>query len=479
MKNSKQLLRNLGVYGFDHLELVIIASLVSEDPLLLIGKAGTGKTYLLNSLSEALGLEHRHYNASFLSFDDLVGFPYPDSNGESVSFLKTPATIWGAESVLIDELSRCKPEIQNKFFSVIHEKKLQGIGLDKLRYRWAAMNPIVSENSDSDDFYEGSISLDQALADRFAFIIEVPDWNELTTEEQELVIYPAGEGATTGNSNELINLIAELRPKFLNQILTPTRDIITYCRIISTLLGNAGLRISPRRARLLARNFTALFLVAKSIGFRFDEKSIGGIFKSGLRWSLPHRAWKSKLPDNVIDAAHAECIKVVLKSNQQERWLTEFLLAPTLPAKINMLLEDPVSREAKSLAVLQLIRQKSPAQTAVFAFSAQPILADGNLIDDEALNALTSISIKIMKVDGQLEWREPNTTNKTKHPSWSSCVHYINSLPDDQPLRKIRAKQLLLYLLCNSVAVPEPEFIETQLNDCFKMLSGYYTSKNE
>lgn len=185
MKKSNKILRKLGVYGFDHLELLILASLVSEDPLLLVGKAGTGKTYLLNSISEALNLEHRHYNASFLSFDDLVGFPFPDSKGKSVSFLKTPATIWDAESVLIDEISRCKPEIQNKFFSIIHEKKLQGMALEKLKYRWAAMNPLQGVSTGADDFYEGSFSLDQALADRFAFIIYVPDWNELTKEEQE------------------------------------------------------------------------------------------------------------------------------------------------------------------------------------------------------------------------------------------------------------------------------------------------------
>ena len=32
---------------------------------------------ILNSLPEALDLEHRYYNASLLSFDDLIGFPYP------------------------------------------------------------------------------------------------------------------------------------------------------------------------------------------------------------------------------------------------------------------------------------------------------------------------------------------------------------------------------------------------------------------
>ncbi|MFP8876991.1 MAG: AAA family ATPase, partial [Myxococcota bacterium] len=107
-------LSELGVYGFEPQETILLASLVTEDPLLLIGRSGTGKTFLLNSLSEALGLEHRHYNASLISFDDLVGFPYPDDAREKVRFLETPATIWGAESVLVDEISRCKPEHQNR-----------------------------------------------------------------------------------------------------------------------------------------------------------------------------------------------------------------------------------------------------------------------------------------------------------------------------------------------------------------------------
>ena len=103
-------LSRLGAYGFQTQEPIILAALVTGDPLLLIGRSGTGKTFLLNSISEALGLDHRHYNASLISFDDLVGFPYPDEGRTCVRFLQTPATIWGAESVLIDEISRCKPE---------------------------------------------------------------------------------------------------------------------------------------------------------------------------------------------------------------------------------------------------------------------------------------------------------------------------------------------------------------------------------
>lgn len=140
-------LTRLGVFGFDRYEPVVLAALVSEDPLLLIGRSGTGKTYLLNSLSEALELEHRHYNASLISFDDLVGFPYPDPESGGVKFLETPATVWGAESVLIDEVSRCKPEHQNRLFSLVHERRVQGIPLPRLRYRWAAMNPPSNDQS--------------------------------------------------------------------------------------------------------------------------------------------------------------------------------------------------------------------------------------------------------------------------------------------------------------------------------------------
>ena len=122
-------LADLRVYGFDRHETTILASLVTEDPLLLVGRSGTGKTFLLNTLSEALGLEHRHYNASLISFDDLVGFPYPDEAHSTVRFLETPATVWGAESVLIDEISRCKPEHQNRLFSLVHERRLQGLPL--------------------------------------------------------------------------------------------------------------------------------------------------------------------------------------------------------------------------------------------------------------------------------------------------------------------------------------------------------------
>jgi MoxR-like ATPase len=77
----------LGVFGFDRLEPVILAALVTEDPLLLIGRSGTGKTYLLNTLSEALELEHRHYNASLIAW-----FPVVSGDSKPISHW----SVWAA-----------------------------------------------------------------------------------------------------------------------------------------------------------------------------------------------------------------------------------------------------------------------------------------------------------------------------------------------------------------------------------------------
>lgn len=66
-------LDDLGVIGMSPIEPVLLAALISAEPLLLIGPHGTGKSFLLNRISAAMGLSCRHYNASFLNFDELAG----------------------------------------------------------------------------------------------------------------------------------------------------------------------------------------------------------------------------------------------------------------------------------------------------------------------------------------------------------------------------------------------------------------------
>ena len=106
--SSKQsfLLRSLNLYGLDHLAPIILASLTDGQPLLLIGRHGTAKSELLNRLASALGLRHRHYNASLIAFDDLLGFPVPNTETKAVNYLRTGGGLSDEGSVVREDSSR-------------------------------------------------------------------------------------------------------------------------------------------------------------------------------------------------------------------------------------------------------------------------------------------------------------------------------------------------------------------------------------
>ena len=145
------LTRPLGLLGWERLEPVLLAALTTRDPLLLIGRHGTAKSFLLERLAQALSLEYRFYNASLINYDDLVGIPLPDETQTSLRYITTPTAIWDAEVVFVDEINRTRPDLQNKLFPIIHERRVQGVELEKLRYRWAAMNPAANSEHDQEE----------------------------------------------------------------------------------------------------------------------------------------------------------------------------------------------------------------------------------------------------------------------------------------------------------------------------------------
>jgi MoxR-like ATPase len=203
-KRASSWLERLGLVGFSSLEAPLLAALVTSSPLLLIGPHGTAKSLLLTRVATALGLEFRHYNASLLNFDDLVGFPLPGKDGK-LQYIQTPASIWGAGAVIFDEISRCRPDIQNKLFPIIHERRVQGLLLEDLRYRWAAMNPPSTD--DDENGYAGSEPLDAALADRFAFVVDMPHWAQFTPAEQLAVIQAQDRPIAPEDAAFLVSLI--------------------------------------------------------------------------------------------------------------------------------------------------------------------------------------------------------------------------------------------------------------------------------
>lgn len=471
MQTNPFFLRSLGVFGFDSVELLILASLVSEDPILLIGKSGTGKTYLLNSISEALSLRHRHYNASLIAFDDLIGFPYPTNGNTEIRFIPTPATIWNAESVLVDELSRCKPEIQNKFFSLVQERKIQGIALENLRFRWAAMNPFDGLNETDDEHYTGSQPLDPALADRFAFLIVVPDWSQLSTEDQEAIIRPVGEGAITPANPLLQEFVNKARRVFLDMLHIENPEVTLYCRAAATMLNDDGLRISPRRARLLARNITAVLAVMQVQGKNPDLAERKKLYKLILRWSMPHRAFKDNFPEQVINSVNAEAMRLVQDCDPGQRWLAEFFMTLSLKDRLAKLLGPEVGMDLKSLAVLQMISREIPERKAAFAFAAFPFLMNAKILNEEAVHALSQLATQIIHVDKEIDWSQRGTNQQVTRTMLSECAQFINRLSGSD-IRKNRAQQYFLYLLSHGYEIPDFITAEIALNELFDFVNS-------
>jgi MoxR-like ATPase len=303
------LLEPLGLIGFEGIEAPILAALATDKPLLLIGPHGTAKSLLLTRIAQALKLDFRHYNASLLNFDDLIGFPLPGPDGR-LDYVRTPAAIWGAGAVIFDEISRCRPDIQNKLFPIIHERKVQGIALEDLRYRWAAMNPpcIDDDDASNTESYLGSEPLDAALADRFAFVVEMPAWRQFSERQRLAIIRAENTPVDEAGARALADAIVLTRQVIASTSAPLAESVANYVQAILPLLAQARLELSPRRANLLYQ--VILSVIAAGVVIN-PAMAISDATLLALKCALPHRAQGIAVPEIKILAAHKEAVRLM------------------------------------------------------------------------------------------------------------------------------------------------------------------------
>lgn len=249
----------LGVHGWTHLDPVLLGALALEAPVLLIGEHGTAKTLLVERIAAALNSEFRHYNASLVNYDDLVGIPLPDGSGNGLRFVGTAGAVWGAEFVFFDEINRCRPDLQNKMFPIVHERRLAGVALEGLAHRWAAMNPPGALGELS---YAGAEALDLALADRFWFAVRVPGWAQLTRSEREALV--GGHGAV--GTVDLAALVGHARDEMLRTTADAGDLLVDWAVLIVDGLAGSGIRLSARRASMLRRAVLAVLAASRVLG---------------------------------------------------------------------------------------------------------------------------------------------------------------------------------------------------------------------
>lgn len=340
------ILRSLGIIGWEELELPILAGLVTGDPVLLLGTHGEGKTHAVQVIFKALGKKIKTYDASKAMFEDILGFPVPaavvnqqqalsalvaQAAGQKTSFspvnlgqadivyLKTPLSIDDeTEAIFIDELSRAKPQTQNKWLELIRSRTIMGM---KTRVKWvfAAMNPLS---------YTGTNVLDKALLGRFAFFLPVPETIDLEFEEAKTVtLMDNGEDAialkevlgeefyqlsgvynpedTEKAAETLRRTVYKAQHLFFEVAKQYSNIVADYITVLAKTLATDNIKIDGRRRSMLRRNIIACLAVEKARGNPLPEgEQLADLVWNILQVSLPFVADDENLDMVKLQVAH-------------------------------------------------------------------------------------------------------------------------------------------------------------------------------
>lgn len=179
---KKKLLEQLGIYGWSlEDENLALASLLTGDPLLMVGAHGAAKTHAAGKVAQAMGWTFMAYDASKALFEDVLGFPNVESLKQGrVEYVPSAVTVWDKQFVLIDEINRAVPELQAKWLEIIRSRKIMGFQTE-VKWVWSAMNPMNSR-------YNGTQQMDAALIGRYAIFLYPPEALDMDEEDRIKVL---------------------------------------------------------------------------------------------------------------------------------------------------------------------------------------------------------------------------------------------------------------------------------------------------
>jgi MoxR-like ATPase len=178
------------IIGQDAVVDQILLSIFSGGHALLVGVPGLAKTLMVNTISQALGLDFKRIQFTpDLMPSDILGSEILDEN-RHFKFIKGPIF---ANIILADEINRTPPKTQAALLEAMQERSVTIAGQNyKLALPYfvlATQNPIEQE---------GTYPLPEAQLDRFMFAIKLdyPSFQEevqvvkSTTSDDKPVINP-------------------------------------------------------------------------------------------------------------------------------------------------------------------------------------------------------------------------------------------------------------------------------------------------
>ncbi|HNP32115.1 MAG TPA: MoxR family ATPase [Flavobacterium sp.] len=213
------------IVGQDEVIDQILLSIFSGGHALLVGVPGLAKTLMVNTISQALGLDFKRIQFTpDLMPSDILGSEILDESRQ-FKFIKGPIF---ANIILADEINRTPPKTQAALLEAMQERSVtiagQNYKLDLPYFVLATQNPIEQE---------GTYPLPEAQLDRFMFAIKL-DYPSFS-EEVDVV------KSTTSDSNP------KIEPLFSAQEIIDFQQLIRRIPVADNVIEYAVTLVSKTR----------------------------------------------------------------------------------------------------------------------------------------------------------------------------------------------------------------------------------------
>ncbi|MDX6183064.1 MoxR family ATPase [Flavobacterium sp. Fl-77] len=213
------------IVGQDAVVDQILLCIFSGGHALLIGVPGLAKTLMINTLSQALGLDFKRIQFTpDLMPSDILGSEILDENRQ-FKFIKGPIF---SNIILADEINRTPPKTQAALLEAMQERSVTIAGenhkLDLPYFVLATQNPIEQE---------GTYPLPEAQLDRFMFAVKL----EYPTFQEEVQVVKQ----TTSDIKTTIN------PLFTAQEIIDFQHLIRRIPVADNVIEYAVTLVSKTR----------------------------------------------------------------------------------------------------------------------------------------------------------------------------------------------------------------------------------------
>lgn len=171
----------------------VLISIFSRGHCLLIGVPGLAKTLLVNTISDALGLDFSRIQFTpDLMPSDIIGSEILDDT-RNFKFIKGPLFV---NIVLADEINRTPPKTQSALLEAMQEKSVTVAGK-----RYKLGNPFFVLATQNPIEQEGTYPLPEAQLDRFMFSV----WLDYPSFKEELAIVKSTTQDHKPTLNKILN----------------------------------------------------------------------------------------------------------------------------------------------------------------------------------------------------------------------------------------------------------------------------------